>query len=140
MLQHGTCVQYGGKGILLIGPSGSGKSDAALQLIEKGATLVADDQTEIRLENGRLVACCPLAIQGKIEARGLGIITVPFLPETRLDFVIECTPSDKIERMPLKAVFWIEGVPVLKFLLCPFEASFSAKVKALLTLDESFFA
>ncbi|MEC8388619.1 MAG: hypothetical protein VX098_10900, partial [Pseudomonadota bacterium] len=56
---HGTCVAIDGAGVLLRGPSGSGKSDLALRLIDGGATLVGDDQLELSRVNDRLVARAP---------------------------------------------------------------------------------
>ena len=66
MLVHASCVCWQNKGILFIGDSGNGKSTAALALIEKGATLVADDYVEINLKNGKIHATCPKNIFGKI--------------------------------------------------------------------------
>ena len=59
MLVHATCVALDGAGVLLRGPSGSGKSDLALRLIDGGARLVADDQVALSAEAGRLVARAP---------------------------------------------------------------------------------
>src|SRR5262249_13386596 len=67
VLVHGTTVALQGEGVLLRGPSGSGKSDLALRLIDGGARLVADDQTEIERTPNGLMACSPATIAGKIE-------------------------------------------------------------------------
>ncbi|MHA1114324.1 MAG: HPr kinase/phosphorylase, partial [Alphaproteobacteria bacterium] len=77
-LVHATCVSLWGAGILLRGPSGSGKSDLALRLIDGGAVLVADDQVSLELRDGGLFASPPAATAGKLEVRGVGIVTVPF--------------------------------------------------------------
>ena len=71
---HGTTIAWGGRGALLIGASGSGKSALALHLMALGCDLIADDQSELRVDNGALVATCPQTIIGKIEARGFGIL------------------------------------------------------------------
>jgi HPr kinase/phosphorylase len=73
-LLHASCVAAFGRGLLILGPSGSGKSALALRLITLGAQLVADDQTDLAVEDGRLVARCPPAIRGLIEARGVGLL------------------------------------------------------------------
>jgi serine kinase of HPr protein (carbohydrate metabolism regulator) len=73
---HVSCVAKNGAAILLAGHSGAGKSDLALRLIDRGATLVSDDYTLVRRVSGRLVATAPLNIAGKIEVRGLGIIDI----------------------------------------------------------------
>ena len=71
---HAGCVSVDGRGVLITGPSGSGKSALALQLMAFGARLVSDDRTLLTLRDGRLHATCPPAIRGMIEARGLGIL------------------------------------------------------------------
>src|SRR3546814_8060220 len=82
MLFHATAVmlpdaQLGDWAVLLRGPSGVGKSDLALRLIDRGAVLVSDDQTLLSVAGGRLVAAPPAAIAGRLEARGLGIVDLP---------------------------------------------------------------
>lgn len=71
---HATCISYRDNGILLIGPSGSGKSDLALRMMmNKGAQLVADDRTDVEEKFGRLRATCPENIRGMMEVRGIGL-------------------------------------------------------------------
>ncbi len=71
---HASCVAYGNRGLLIIGPSGSGKSSLALSLMSLGASLVADDRTRLLVQDGVLIASCPDSIKGQIEARGVGIL------------------------------------------------------------------
>jgi HPr kinase/phosphorylase len=71
---HATTVALAGRGLLILGPSGSGKSALALGLMAGGAGLVADDRTIITGDGPRLIAACPPAISGLIEARGLGLL------------------------------------------------------------------
>jgi len=71
---HATAVAIEDCGLLILGPSGSGKSALALALMAAGARLVADDRVILRVEGERLVAECPPAIAGRIEARGMGIL------------------------------------------------------------------
>ena len=59
ILVHGTCVALGTKGVLLLGSSGSGKSDLALRLIHDGATLVADDRVVLSVKGDKLAASAP---------------------------------------------------------------------------------
>ena len=75
MLIHASCAARDGSGVLLTGPSGSGKSDLLLRLVERGFILVADDQVVI--DNG--LASSPQALRGLLEIRGLGIIHLPYL-------------------------------------------------------------
>ena len=78
---HGTCVAIDGCAVLLRGPSGSGKSDLALRLIDGGARLVADDRAEISLRQRRLVVNAPPEIAGLIEVRGLGVLELGHLED-----------------------------------------------------------
>ena len=79
MQVHGALVQVQGVGVLLLGPSGVGKSEAALELVARGHRLVADDVVELRPEAGRLIGRAPEAIRHYLEIRGLGILFVPEL-------------------------------------------------------------
>ena len=73
-LIHATCVAIAGRGVLIAGRPGAGKSDLALRLIDRGAALVSDDYTELRLSAGRLLARAPATIAGRMEVRGIGVI------------------------------------------------------------------
>ncbi|MCA3186099.1 MAG: serine kinase [Rhodobacter sp.] len=71
---HASCVALEGRGLLILGPSGSGKSSLALQMIGLGAALVADDQVDVTCAGDALVAAAPPALAGLIEARGVGLL------------------------------------------------------------------
>ena len=71
---HASTVALDGRAVLISGPSGSGKSDLALRLLDRGFTLVSDDQTIVRKDGGRLLAAAPPTIHGKLEIRGVGIV------------------------------------------------------------------
>ena len=73
---HASCVAIGGRAVLIAGRSGTGKSDLALRLIDRGARLVSDDYTIVRRVEGRLLARAPANIEGRIEIRGLGILSL----------------------------------------------------------------
>ena len=73
---HASTVALDGRAVLICGPSGSGKSDLALRLIDRGFRLVSDDQTIVRKEGSKLIASAPPTIHGKLEIRGLGIIDI----------------------------------------------------------------
>ncbi|MGH6829221.1 MAG: HPr kinase/phosphorylase [Rhizomicrobium sp.] len=85
---HASCVSLRGKGVLLLGESGRGKSDLALRLIDEGALLVADDRTELYAKRGRLCARSPKSIAGLMEVRGLGIVRQPFRGDTALALAV----------------------------------------------------
>ena len=95
---HATCVVYKRDGILLIGKSGSGKSDLALRLIALGAKLVADDRTDLAVKNGALIATPPKTIAGLLEIRGVGIVESPNAASARIALVVAL--SGNVERLP----------------------------------------
>lgn len=108
---HASTVSIAGKGVLILGPSGSGKSSLALQLIAMGAGLVADDRTEVTLDSGTLIATVPRTISGLIEARGVGLIRVPDVGSTPLRCAIDLSISEK-QRLPEAHSHSILGIPL----------------------------
>ena len=86
---HASCVALGRRGILLLGPSGSGKSDLALRLIDQGAKLVADDRTILFVKNGALHAKAPASIKGLLEIRGVGIIALPMSDTVKIVLAVQ---------------------------------------------------
>lgn len=98
---HGVLMNVFGKGVLIIGESGMGKSEVALELILKGHSLIADDRVDVSRVKERLVGTAPDLIKGMLEIRGIGIIDVTqmfgvrsFLEQEEIDFVIEFEPWD----------------------------------------------
>ncbi len=126
---HGTSVALGDEGILLRGPSGCGKSDLALRLIDQGGRLVADDQTELHLDGDEIAMTAPAVIAGRIEVRGLGIVSVPSRASAPLRLVVDLVPPAEIERMPEAATCEILGHAIKRVALAPFEASAPAKLR-----------
>lgn len=86
---HATCVAISKRGLLILGPSGSGKSALGLALIALGATLISDDRTILANKAGSLVARCPPPLRGMIEARGLGLIRAPTLASAKIALVVD---------------------------------------------------
>ncbi|MCX4187313.1 HPr kinase/phosphorylase [Methylophaga sp. OBS4] len=74
--RHGVMVCIDGKGVLISGKAGIGKSSLALELICQGHQLVADDVVELSVENSRLIAACPDMLKGLLHSRELGLIDV----------------------------------------------------------------
>ena len=126
---YGTCVAIDGRAVLLRGPSGSGKSDLALRLIDTGGRLVADDQTVLVRAGCGLVAACPAAIAGRIEVRGLGLLRVEAIGQAPLVLVFDLARELEIERLPEPGSCAYLGVSLPLFRLAPFEASAVAKVR-----------
>ncbi|MEM6304867.1 MAG: HPr kinase/phosphatase C-terminal domain-containing protein [Pseudomonadota bacterium] len=106
---HATTVAVDGKGVLITGPSGAGKSTLAIGLIGRGAGLVADDRTHLEVEKGRVIARAPQTIEGRIEARGVGLIKVPAHPPVPLRLVIDLA-QEETERLPYAHVSHVLGI------------------------------
>ena len=96
---HATCVAVAKRGLLILGPSGSGKSALGLALMALGAKLVADDRTILTNKAGTLIAKCPPTIRGLIEARGLGLIHAETLASARITLVVDLGQSET-DRLP----------------------------------------
>ena len=112
-------------GVLLTGPSGSGKSDLLLRLLSRGFSLVADDRVEVT----GLIARPVTTLAGLLEVRGLGIVRLSYEKEAQLALAVELTP-DTI-RMPVPARHPVLDLPLLR--LDPSQAS--APEKIALALD-----
>lgn len=95
---HASTVALDGRAVLITGISGSGKSDLALQLIDRGFILVSDDQTIVQKRETRLYASAPPTIRGKLEIRGLGIVPMPVVEDVAVALVVELTSS--VQRFP----------------------------------------
>ena len=129
---HATTVAIDGRAVMLCGPSGSGKSDLALRLIDRGARLVSDDYTIARRTNGRLHATAPENIAGKMEVRGIGIVAMEHVRDIPVSLVVDL--FDQVDRMPLKPMTRTIGgvhVPVMK--IAPREPSAAIKVELAMT-------
>ncbi len=98
---HATTIACAGRGALITGASGSGKSGLAVQMLALGADLVADDRTRLWRVDDALMADVPETISGQIEARGLGILAAPAHGPVPLVLVID---MDMVEtaRLPPK--------------------------------------
>ena len=129
ILFHATSVAIGERAVLLRGPSGSGKSDLALRLIDAGARLVADDQTEIRRYGDTLLARAPQTIFGLIEVRGVGLVKMDALPVAPLALIADLVAMQHIERLPEPRSETILGLPVPLVAIAPFEASAPIKLR-----------
>ena len=94
---HGVLVEVYGEGVLLMGDSGIGKSETALELIKRGHRLIADDAVDIkRISKDELVGSAPELIRYYMELRGIGVINVRHIygvgavkPETSIDLVVK---------------------------------------------------
>ncbi len=126
---HATSVAIGGAAVLLVGRSGSGKSDLALRLIDRGAELVSDDYTYLRRADGRLLASPPANIAGKIEVRGIGIVEMEHVRDLPVALIVDLDQAPV--RLPgASEARTIAGVSVPAIGLSALEASAPLKVEA----------
>ena len=108
---HSTSVVIDDNGVLILGDSGSGKSDLALRLIDSGATLISDDISICRKSSNNIYLHCPPEIKGLLEVREIGIITVPFVERIKLRLVVNLK-SNNNERFPKDSSFRILGIKI----------------------------
>ena len=95
---HASTVALDGRAVLISGPSGSGKSDLTLRLLDRGFILISDDQTIVRKDGDQLLASAPPNIAGKLEIRGIGIVDMEMIDDVPVALLVELT-SD-IQRLP----------------------------------------
>lgn len=137
---HATALAVDGRAALIRGPSGAGKSDLALRCLSVGpsplipvpALLVADDRVRLERVGNKIGASAPDAIRGKLEVRGVGIISVPTAPAADVVLVLDLVPAQKVERLPEGASVNLLGVDIALLKLAAFEHS--AHLKLLVAL------
>ena len=100
--RHGVLLDVNGEGVLIVGDSGIGKSETAIELVKRGHRLVADDAVEIRRVSDQLIGKAPELIRHYIELRGIGVIDLQQLfgmgavkLETQIDLVVEMERWDE---------------------------------------------
>jgi serine kinase of HPr protein (carbohydrate metabolism regulator) len=126
---HGTCVAIGECALLVHGPPGSGKSDLLVRLAEQSARLVADDWVLLNGDQGNLHAFAQAALAGKVELRGISVLTVLFVRTVRLVMVVDLVSGTAVPRLPAPATCTYEGVVLAVLALAPFETSTPAKLR-----------
>jgi HPr kinase/phosphorylase len=132
---HASCVAVSGAGVVLVGPSGSGKSDVALRLIDAGGRLVADDRLVVERRGGHLFGRAPETLAGLIEARGLGIMKVEHCPSAPLCLIVELGQASLSSRLPERRSFELLGLAVPCVRLDAHAASTCAKIKLALRAE-----
>lgn len=135
---HATCIALDGYAALILGPSGSGKSDLALRAITTPMrdgrrllepTLVSDDQVVVSRRGEALYANPPATIRGLVEVRGVGIVEVEHVADAEIVLAVDIDPAAKIERLPDEvATYPLLGVKLPLMRLRAFEASALSKL------------
>lgn len=108
---HATSVCVVGRGLMILGAAGSGKSSLALELMARGAQLIADDSTILTRREDSVILSCSPPVSGMIEARGLGLLNAAPAAQTPLAAVLD---MDKVEteRLPVWRTVDVLGVPM----------------------------
>ena len=96
---HASSVDINGKGIVILGKSGAGKSNLAIKLISMGAKLISDDQTHFKLIENKIIISKPETTPNFIEARGIGLIEAPFVVSAKLFCFVKITNLE-LKRLP----------------------------------------
>ena len=131
---HATCIKVLDKGVLFLGDSGAGKSDLALRMITSfGASLIADDRTELNFSGDSIIASAPANLKGLLEVRGVGIVKFPSADSASVCLAVKLT-TEPLERLPEKSFYQIDSISLPQIKLNPFEASAPAKILAALSL------
>lgn len=134
MLIHASTVALDNQAIIITGSSGMGKSDIALRLIvEHGAQLVSDDQTDLRVVDGVLTVRPPATIAGLIEVRHVGLLRLPYCAEAKAGLIVTLVPmSTDLPRLPENDALDFLGHTIPRLSLPAFAASTPAKIIAAL--------
>jgi len=101
---HASTVALGDTAVLICGAAGRGKSALALQLMALGLVLVADDRTILQMERGRVMATCPAAISGLIEARGVGILSASPRAAAWVGLAVDLDQTETERLPPLRRI------------------------------------
>ncbi len=125
---HASCVSIDGVAVLIEGRSGTGKSDLALRLIDRGATLVSDDYTMLIRKDRLLLARPPANLAGRMEIRGIGIIEMPHVEDVAVGLLVAIVETPP--RMPSAGrLRRIAGVELREIALPSLEPSAAIKVE-----------
>ncbi|MDP1631056.1 MAG: HPr kinase/phosphorylase [Caulobacter sp.] len=134
MIRHAGLIalRLGGvwRGLLIEGPSGSGKSDLALRALEVGFRLVADDRVQLWASDGQLWGRAPDTLSGLMESRGLGVLGLTPVPFAPISLVVRCEATpDAVERFPGGETFNLAGISLPLRALWPFDPAAAVKLR-----------
>ena len=131
---HASLVAIDGKGVLLCGKSGMGKSDLAFRLIEnKSAQLVADDVVDLFISEDVLYGKAPDKLKGFLEVRGVGIYSYKYLDKTQISLIVNLVDDiSMVERLPFGTKRTLLGIDVEEYNLYQREISAAEKIQLML--------
>jgi serine kinase of HPr protein (carbohydrate metabolism regulator) len=132
---HASCVELNRSGVVLLGPSGSGKSDLALRLIDGGACLIADDRLAVERTGESLFGRPAATLAGLLEIRGFGIVRLPHQAVCRLGLIVDLDPRTSPERLPEPEFLPLLGLALPCLRLDPRAPSACAKVRLALAAE-----
>lgn len=124
---HASCVAFGDRAVLILGPSGVGKSALALNLMALGAALVADDRVALSPCAGALVASAPPGLPSLIEARGIGLLQANLQGTAQLALAVDLGQAET-HRLPPPRHLVVQGVTVA-LVLGPVTGHFPAAIR-----------
>ena len=131
---HASLVAIDGKGVLLCGKSGMGKSDLAFRLIEnKSAQLVADDVVDLFISEDVLYGKAPDKLKGFLEVRGVGIYSYKYLDKIQISLIVNLVDDiSMVERLPFETKRTLLGIDVEEYNLYQREISAAEKIQLML--------
>ena len=112
---HASAAVVRGRGVLIRGASGSGKSSLLLALLDRDpeAVLIADDRVTLSAEDGRLLASAPEEIAGLMEIRGVGVVRQPYVSPAEISLVVDLLPLAECPRLPSESEAHVDIAKVL---------------------------
>jgi HPr kinase/phosphorylase len=135
---HASAVTIGGRGVLVRGGSGSGKSSLVLQILTAdpvASALIADDRVALVADGARLMASAPPLLAGLMEIRGQGILRLPYLSPAAIDLVVDIVTAEDCPRMPNaeERQACLAGITLPRIFLPAGSGDGAARVRAALT-------
>ena len=111
---HASAVSCAGRAVVFTGPSGSGKSGMALEMMALGGLLVSDDRTVATVDKGEVYVTAPAAIKGLIEARGVGILFASAVGPVAVSLVVDMSMVETVRFPPeRKTTILAQSLPLL---------------------------
>lgn len=132
---HGSAIRLQTGSVLLLGASGSGKSSLMVHFMENfGGQLIADDRVRLSVKQGVLYADPPPNLAGKLELRGLGVVTLPYVKSAALSLAVNLVARKDVPRIAEEAFFHHQGCALPQLDLHGFDRATPETILHALTL------